>query len=154
MGGKRGRPRTPTSKLRLAGTFRPDRHTRSEPKPDGEPYKIAELSGAALVLWDRVVPELTRMKIATALDSAELLAMCEWWGEYRMLQHNKKLEPYKRMCAMAAAYKQFRTIASRFGLTPADRAGLDIDGDDQETNPFAAFVAGRQAPTDKPGGRS
>ncbi len=153
MGGKRGRPRIPTSKHRLAGTFRRDRHNHSEPKPDGQPYKIAKLTGAALELWDQVVPELTRMKIATALDSAELFAMCKWWGEYRNLQLDTDLDSYKRMCAMAAAYKQFRTIASRFGLTPADRAGLDINADSQEANPFTAFVAVRQAAQDKQGGR-
>ena len=96
------------------------------------------------------MPELIRMKIATAIDSAELYAMCQWWAEYRKLQLNTKLEAYKRMCAMSAAYKQFRTIASRFGLTPADRASLDVNDADQEENPFAALLAGRQSSPGKP----
>jgi len=146
MAAGRGRPRSPTSKHVLSGTYRHDRHQRNEPRPDGEPYKIGELEGEALILWDRVVPELVRLKVATAIDSPELFAMCQWWAEYRGLQLDVGLETYKRMCAMAAAYKQFRTIASRFGLTPADRAGLDIDANSEETNPFAAFLAGGQAP--------
>ena len=81
-----------------------------------------------------------------AIDSAELYAMCQWWAEYRKLQLNTKLEAYKRMCAMSAAYKQFRTIASRFGLTPADRASLDVNDADQEENPFAALLPAANRP--------
>jgi phage terminase small subunit len=144
----RGRPRKPTSQHKLEGTFRADRHEKNEPRPSGEPYKIGELGVHALVLWDRVVPELVRMKVATAIDSPELFAMCEWWGEYRDLQTNKEMDPYNRACAMAASYKQFRSIAARFGLTPADRAKLDIDEADPNDNPFFRFMMGQSTTDD------
>jgi phage terminase small subunit len=125
--GKRGRPRKPTAKLKAQGTFRRDRHARKEPQALGAPYEIGSLTGHARELWDQIVPELVRMKVATAVDSPQLFAMCQWWSEYRTLQTEKKMEKYNRMVAMATAYKQFASIASRFGLTPVDRASLEIE---------------------------
>lgn len=137
--GKRGRPRKPTSRHKAEGTFRADRHARSELKPDGAPYEIGELKGHARELWDKVVPELIRLKVATAIDSPQLFAMCEWWGEYRKVQTDTKMDKYNRMVAMATAYKQFATIASRFGLTPVDRASLEIEKT-TASNPFLALM--------------
>lgn len=144
MAGKRGRPRKPAATHKLAGTFRPDRHKKNEPRPEGEPYQIEKLEGFAAELWDRVVPELVRMKIATAIDSPQLFAMCQWWQEFRELQSDIEMDPYKRTCAMAGAYKQFGAIAAKFGLTAADRANLDIDDGEEEDSPFAALLARRQ----------
>jgi P27 family predicted phage terminase small subunit len=152
MAGKRGRPRTPTSKLKLSGTLRSDRHARNEPKPTGEPYQIAKLDGLALELWKKIVPELVRMKVATAIDSAMLYALCRWWQVYRKLDEDEEMESYKRICAMAAAMKQVNAIGSRFGLTPVDRASLDINDSNEEASPIAALLAGRQA-KDPPRGR-
>jgi phage terminase small subunit len=138
---KSGRPRKPTSKLKAQGTYRADRHARKEPHAAGDPYEIGEMKGHARQLWDRVVPELVRMKVATAVDSAQLFAMCHWWREYRELQTLNSMDKYNRMIAMATAYKQFSAIASRFGLTPVDRASLEIEKSTAD-NPFLALMRG------------
>ena len=136
---KKGRPRKPLEKHRADGTFRADRHSRKEVKSTGEPYQIGELDEHGLDLWNRIVPELVKMKIATAIDSPQLFAMCDWWSEYRKFQTDKRMEKYKRVCSMAAAYKQFATIASKFGLTAVDRASLEIDKT-SASNPFLALI--------------
>ena len=33
-------------------------------------------------------------------------------------------DPYKKMCSAVCAWKQFMLCASRFGMTPSDRARL------------------------------
>ena len=141
MGVRRGRPRAPTSKHKLAGTFRADRHAKKkEPEAAGEPYMIGALDGHALDLWQRVVPPLAAAKIARAIDSAQLFAMCQWWAEFRGFQENTNIDGYKRACMMATAYKQFSAIASRFGLTPADREALSAIPEPGGDTPFANLM--------------
>lgn len=86
--------------------------------------QLIELEGEAQAAWDHLSPRLIELGLATELDSHELVAMCHWWGEYRKWCNMVTDNEYRRMVGMAAAYKQFRTIAGKFGLTPTDRVGL------------------------------
>ena len=135
-----GRPRKPTAVHKMQGTLRTDRHTNNEPVATGEPEKMGQLTGHALKMWKQLVPQLVETGIAKSIDSAELFALCQWWGEFRKWQLDKKADPYKRMLAMATAYKQFRTIAAKFGLSPSDRASLDLTEAVQPGNKFEAFL--------------
>lgn len=121
-----GRPPTPTALLSIHGGLRPERHADRdyEPKPEGCAMQLVELTGEALAAWNHLSPRLIDLGLATELDSHELVAMCEWWGEYRKWFAMTGENEYRRMVGMAAAYKQFRTIAAKFGLTPTDRVGL------------------------------
>lgn len=126
-----GRPPKPTADLKLHGGLRMDRHAgrEREPQPEGDAIQFVELPDEALRAWEFLVPRLIHVGLATELDSLELTAMCHWWGEYRKWCEMKdtedvKVNEYRRMVGMAAAYKQFRTIAAKFGLTPTDRVGL------------------------------
>ena len=121
-----GRPPTPTALLRVHGGLREGRHDNraNEPQPEGCAIQIIELDGEAQAAWDHLAPRLISLGLATELDSHELAAMCHWWGEYRKWCNNQTDNEYRRMVGMAAAYKQFRTIAAKFGLTPTDRVGL------------------------------
>ena len=122
-----GRPPKPTNLLSIHGGLRKDRHADRdrEPQPEGSAFDVAGLSGQALMAWEHLAPRLMGLGLATELDSHELTAMCEWWGEYRKwCDMPQDINDYRRMTGMAAAYKQFRTIAAKFGLTPTDRVGL------------------------------
>lgn len=126
-----GRPPKPTAILSIEGGIRKGRHDERarEPQPAGSAMQVVPLEGWAMEFWEHNVPRLIEVGLATELDSHELCAMCEWWAEYRKWQEmtdtpEKPLNDYRRMTGMAAAYKQFRTIAAKFGLTPTDRVGL------------------------------
>lgn len=84
---------------------------------------LVELEGEALKCWNHLRPRLTQLGLATELDSHELVAMCQWWAKYQQYQ-TAKGDNYRNHNMAATAYKQFRVIAAKFGLTPTDRVGL------------------------------
>lgn len=118
--------RKTTEDLRLHGNYRADRHANRErvPQTGVDPKPMAKLTGEALKFWKQIVPELIELKAVSSLDSAELTALSEWWGEYRKRMGDTKADGYKRAIGMASAYKQFRTLAAKFYLTPTDRVGM------------------------------
>lgn len=83
---------------------------------------VVRLDGAALDMWDYLRPRLVGLGLATEVDSHELCAMCEWWQKYRF--HMAQADDYRSHNMAVASYKQFRVLASKFGLTPTDRVGL------------------------------
>ena len=120
-----GRPPKPTELLRVHGGLREDRHAdrEYEPKPEGDAMQLAPLDGEALEAWNFLWPRLTKLGLATELDSHELTAMCQWWARYqRYIQVPE--DDYRSHNMAVASYKQFRVIAAKFGLTPTDRVGL------------------------------
>jgi P27 family predicted phage terminase small subunit len=131
----RGRPRKPIPELVLEGRFRSDRHGEAAGVwiPDGAPEKPPELSGDAAELWAAIVPHLARSAVATAIDAAELTAMCEWWQRYRRasralsaIEDEQSTEFYRLSILSGMAWKNFAAGASKFGLNPSDRAKLRL----------------------------
>jgi P27 family predicted phage terminase small subunit len=143
-----GRPRKTQEQLEQTGNFRADRHagrTRA-PKFSGAPARPAGLSVDARKLWDLVVPELIAQRVATALDAPALEAMVTAWGEYKAAQRIKAHDlddKRKRQMLANAALKSWRDLAAAFGLTPADRAKLEVAPHAEEENPFTAFTGGQ-----------
>lgn len=139
-----GRNPTPTAKLKLYGGFDHNKKRyekrMGEPTPEGYPEKPGGLSEWASVHWDCVVPELISTGIAKCLDTFALESMCEWWAEWKLLSLDKKIDAFKRITMMSCAHKQWRDLASRFGLTPADRAKLCVM-EDKDFDPAAEFIA-------------
>jgi len=136
------RPPKPTAHYRIHGDSNPERHENREYEvaPEGDAIQSAELTGEALEAWQFHWPRLTKLGLATELDSYELTAMCQWWGRYQ--EHMRLAQDDYRQHNMAtSAYKQFRTIASKFGLTPVDRVGLVGNVPTQEDE-IAALIAG------------
>jgi P27 family predicted phage terminase small subunit len=127
---QRGRPPKPIAAHRLDGTFRRDRHGDDVREPSGKPTRPDWLSDTAAALWESLVPDLEERGIATAADWPELSAMCDWWSRYR--QASEALDrvdyadskAYRLQILAGAAWKNFSSVASRFGLNPADRARL------------------------------
>lgn len=136
-----GRPRKPVAAHLLDGTYREDRHGNSF-LPGGEPTKPDWLSPEANELWDLIVPQLSG--IATAVDAAELAALCDWWALYRIarrtlaeISDRKSRSYYDAQILVGAAWKQFSAIASKFGLTPSDRARLQVSPPEEGIVAFA-----------------
>lgn len=122
-----GRPPTPTNVLKINGGLRKGRHDDRdrEPQPAGDAIQFVELEGEALRAWEFLAPRLIAMGLATEVDSLEVCAMCEWWGEYRKYKTLEDANDYRRLNMAVTAYKQFRVLAAKFGLTAADRVGLE-----------------------------
>ena len=126
--GRSGRRPTPTAILKTQGTFRKDRHGNraTEPQPGGYPVKPRGMAKAASRHWDRVVPGLAEIGVATVADGPALQRLCEWWAIFEDLRGNGPDGEPKRVAAMATAFKAWSDLASRFGMTPSDRAALRL----------------------------
>lgn len=72
-----------------------------------------------------------RCGIATSGDAAALAIMCQYWSEFHDWRLNRKAAPAVRLGMMAAATKHWNAIASKFGMTPSDRARLIAVGEDE-----------------------
>jgi P27 family predicted phage terminase small subunit len=140
----RGRPRKPTALKVLEGTARAD-DLGCEPQPAGKPIMPRGMDSEAKKLWRAVVPELTAMRIAAGIDAHELQAMCEWWARYRhaakRLAAADDSDFYRWSIAAGMCWKNFSSIASKFGLNPADRSRLRVLGNDKPQSKFAGLIA-------------
>ena len=138
-----GRPKTPTAKLKVTGQYRTDRHgdREHEPRPEGSPQKPKRLKGEAAEFWDRTVPDLASVGIAKRVDSEQLARMSEWHASY-VEALESDCDPYRRIVMKACCQKQFNAIASKFGLTPVDRAQLSVEPI-RKDDPFEQFLKAR-----------
>jgi len=125
-----GSNRKSTRQHNRDGTFRPDRHAGDVAKADGVPIKPPDLTGRAGELWDSLEPQLVQWG-AGEIDSIMLADMCRWWAESRSLHEAGDVRK------ALAAYRAFASIASKYGLTIADRERLDLtvgeSADDRES---------------------
>jgi P27 family predicted phage terminase small subunit len=78
--GKRGPPPLPTAEKKRRGTHQPSRTAKNEAQPRGRPYAPRWLSSYARAEWNRIVPELVRVGLATRIDRAVLTGYCEAWA--------------------------------------------------------------------------
>ena len=128
----RGRPPKPTQAHILAGTFREDRHGNAPPST-GAPEIPAHLTGEAAKHWAAVVPGLVAQRIAGESDAPALAMLCEWYAVWLdgmkalRLATAGTLEASRAISVTAQAAHNWQTLASRFGLTPADRARLRVE---------------------------
>lgn len=123
-----GRKPKPATMHMRQGTYKPGRHGVS-PVAGGELIRPSDLKGDAAKLWDRV-SDFAVQAGAGECDIDCLAGMCRWYAEYRRagaaLGAIRPIdEEYRALqYATANAWRQFVDMASRFGLTPADRAKL------------------------------
>ncbi|WP_428303898.1 P27 family phage terminase small subunit [Lacipirellula sp.] len=141
-----GRHPKTEEQLAASGGYRADRHAgrKNSPKFDGVPTPPAGLSFAARKHWDVVVPALIEGGLAKAIDAPALAAMCEAWSEY-CEAIAMRVDPEfidvrrKRQMLISSALRAWRDLAARFGMTPSDRARLEVAPDGKEENPFLAL---------------
>lgn len=125
-----GRPRKPVDLRLLEGSYQPSRHG---PLPEPEetapkPVKPAGLTGESGKMWDRLLPLLE--PVVRERDTPLLVEMCTWWAELKRVRAAlKKSGPgakgYQQLLVSAGICSdKVDKIASRFGMTPSDRAKL------------------------------
>jgi len=129
------RPRKTDIEKRLAGTFRQDRSDgRSVVTPiEGELTRPDDLTGAAVALWDKIVPDLQKSGVACPVDSTMLGDMCRWYSRYvrwaAALDCADPMDDKSKGLLLGAGrcWKSFDDLAARFGMTPGDRQRLRIE---------------------------
>ena len=144
--GARGKPPTPTSVLKLRGSWRAEING-DEPLPEkGEPKKPEWLTNVSDYCWSQLVPLLQDMDVLTVADGMALSLLCETFASWRkaeeMLQKSGEVypildgngetkylaqSPYVAIARNTA--KQLQTLLREFGLTPSARSRIQVKSD-------------------------
>lgn len=142
--GHRGPPRTPTSVLKLRGSWRGNARS-DEPAPHaGRPACPDWLSEPERAVWEQVVDLLAAMNVLTIADGAQLERYCRYYVRWRQCERviakfstdemlvggltNDGMRPVIRN-AWSESHRlacELRRIEGQFGLTPAARASLNV----------------------------
>lgn len=147
--------RKPTELKRLAGTLRPDRVQGPEVQPGPASVRCPrDLPQSAKALWPKVAPTMRQLGLFTELDTlafrdliicASRLAEVERQIEATGLlvrgarENNLVKNP---LISIGNAYRRALQVwCARFGLTPADRAGLQlVAAETDELDGFNEFL--------------
>lgn len=120
---------------------RPEREiNRNEPIPqDGDIAPTMALCGPARAEWERLAPDLIDKHVLQVWDCGQFTLYCYWHGlaveaaetiarEGTEVKGSRNQPvPHPAVKLLQTATEQTRSIGARFGLTPADRAGLRVD---------------------------
>ena len=131
-----GKHPKPTAEHIAAGTYQRCRHGNrmDAAGPVGRPTKPRKLAKDAARLWDAVVDYLAGRGVVDVIDATELEMMCRLWGLTRAAMAAAEKDPADKDARIAATSyaARFEAVASRFGMTPVDRARLTMKA---ETKP-------------------
>lgn len=107
---------------------------KKEPQPQNQPVKPRGLGKDASRLWDRLIPQLEKLGLATAIDECGLMSLCNWWGVYCEAQKTlaqvedlSSLQGQRALNATSKAFDNFRRLAQQFGLSPQARTGINLE---------------------------
>jgi phage terminase small subunit len=111
-------------------------------QPANRPPKPRCLPKDAAKLWDVVVDYLVGRGVVDTIDATELEMMCRLWGLTRAALAAAEKDPVSKNARVAAtAYAtRFEAVASRFGMSPIDRARIQMQSTvEVETDNKAKF---------------
>lgn len=136
--GKRGPARTPTATLERRGSWRAERRTGEPQAKTGVPKCPDWLDAEGRRIWAETLPLVEQMYPFALVDSLVFGALCDWAAKYLQASRVAVKFPYgttdrRRVMAEASeAMGHVSRLSQRFGLTPGDRAGLQVGGQSQE----------------------
>lgn len=153
-----GRPPKPTHLKALAGTLQPSRTNAHEPMPTVLlPIPPDWLSDRARHYWGEIGAVLLSMKVCTVADGPALQLLTESlaeWAEARQAVQTRGLtydtttvsggimrRPNPEVAIAADAWRRALAMLSQFGLTPATRAKVSAQPEDDADDPWAQIVA-------------
>lgn len=135
-----GRPPKPQEDHELHGTLRRDRHGDDTIafRPEGYAEKPKDLGEHGAWLWDFIIGDLHRERVACRIDTVKLAAACEWYDRYRrwgaaldaLDVHDKQAGGLTNRVAMA--WNKFDSLASEFGLSPVARMRMRMTKKDEK----------------------
>jgi phage terminase small subunit len=128
-----GRPRTPTDKLKLAGTFRDDRHGSRVDDPEillGPPPKGMDKTARAL--WLKIKKEALWIKgVDASFVEVYVTNFANWRKTQKVVDEIASTslvgtDAHAQVARTAKIhYDQFTAAAARLGLSPTDRAKVE-----------------------------
>lgn len=141
-----GRPPKPTAQHKIEGTYNSTRHKDriDDVFEQGVPEKPSTLKGRASEAWD-LITSGTPDAILCLVDQLSLEAAARWFAKWDQWMTNIEETPggYKEQILAGHAWNQFQTIASKFGLTPADRAKIKAPEGQKEDDPLVEMLKQR-----------
>jgi P27 family predicted phage terminase small subunit len=143
----KGRPKKPTSLLKLQGTLQKCRRNDDEPMPDVViPDAPKFLKKEALREWNRIAPLLAKKKCLTEWDRSLLACYCQEWGKYVMINKtfNTDVGVVNMLRESTTLLKNIKAIATEFGMTPSSRTNLSM-GKSDTNNAFAELMNRKKA---------
>jgi P27 family predicted phage terminase small subunit len=163
-GRKRGRPKIPSNLKLLYGNPGNRPISEDEPKPKPTiPQKPSWLKGKAAREWKIISGKLQELGLLTDIDYAALATYCQCYARY--MQAEEFLEKYSHDTAgkfngfmiktpsgylqqlpqvsIAQTYAKLMAVyLGKFGLSPADRAGLNVAKDEKKTGRLSKTLSG------------
>ncbi|HWV47676.1 MAG TPA: P27 family phage terminase small subunit [Nitrospira sp.] len=150
--GKRGPTGRPNHLKALEGVEE-SRINRDEPIPSvGAVLCPVELNDAARAVWNRLAPDLIQKKVLTCWDADEFANGCRIQAllnealdtaescDLVIPGSNDNLVMHPAIRAVTALEATLRSVWSRFGLTPGDRAALKVDDGGDSSGDEALIV--------------
>jgi phage terminase small subunit len=146
--GKRGPKPVPTAILKARGSWRADRP--GEPEALGLPSCPAWLASSdpfAAEVWDDVLPLLVAQRTVAEIDWLALAILCQQFSIWRRCSELAEVADCESMACHRlrsqanAALAQVLRLSQRFGLTPADRAGMKVEGESPKADGKTRFFA-------------
>jgi P27 family predicted phage terminase small subunit len=134
--------------LRVLHGDRKDRINDTEPIPPTAEIECPDwASEQAREIWARLAPGLEARGVLTVWDADAFMVLCEALARYRaaqlvngsalLVQGGSGLMKNPALVVQAEAERTFLTYASRFGLTPSDRASIKVEVSDADTSKSA-----------------
>ncbi|WP_193063448.1 phage terminase small subunit P27 family [Oceanobacillus oncorhynchi] len=155
-----GRPSKPTNLKILQGNPGGRPLNENEPVPVTEedvPKPPSYLSTHAKNEWKRIVPEMQRLGIFTAIDHPSLAGYCQAYGRFieaeKILKKegltfkspNGYVQQRPEVSISNNALKTMREFASQFGLTPSARSRIDTSAGENKEDEFLNFLQRRDS---------
>ena len=153
----RGRKPIPSRLHELKGDpGKRHRNRDGEPHPDAlqtAPAAPGHLNRRARAVWRRTIPELTRMRVISNIDSSSLAAYCSAVATYEEADERLKTEPWTTHTARGGSranplfkirddsLKLVNKFSAEFGLTPSSRARVKLVGSPHQSE-FDDFLNG------------
>lgn len=131
-----GRPRKPLTKLELSGTYREDRHggRRDLTLPNEIPEPAEYFSEDMKNEWKILVRDSAYSKVLAMVDRGMVELYCVLRGEFLKHARAGTEMPAARLTVLA-------NVAAKLGLSPADRAKVNMPPAEEPDNPFRQLAA-------------
>ena len=123
----RGRPPKPKVIRTLEGN-RSQTPIPDEVPASGVPAKPEGLCEVASAHWDHVVEHVVGWGIAKSIDANALEQLCNYWALWKSLVPKAQANPSDKdiRIALIGYSDSWQKLASKFGMSPVDRAKLAI----------------------------
>ncbi|MGM7762945.1 phage terminase small subunit P27 family [Yersinia enterocolitica] len=151
-----GRRPTPTHLKVVTGNPGKRPLNKKEPQPAREiPSPPAHLTDWGKAAWGRLTLLLDQMGVLTVADTMALERLCDLYAEILRLRQQIDIEGntyttktqmgdflikgHPAVGQLADADRRFKGYLIEFGLTPAARSKVNVNGGEKEEDPLAQF---------------